>query len=481
MADPIEREVELQHSAGRTEQWESEGLQGLSVVLPATVYPPREDTDLLDRCVASLGSGKGCRLLELGTGSGVVAIGSALRGWEVTCCDVNPLAVAAARGNAAAAGVEITVNEGGLDESGDLALEGPFDVILWNLPYLDPPADGEARLGPLEDAGLVDLPDDTGWGGRLLTALENDPQLLSDDGMVILLHTNNLRGNLLQTLWRTQGWATRIMADRRLGGDERLTCFAAWKPFGGREIEVRDSVDSTNRRLLHEGGDEGRCLVASAQTAGRGQRQRQWASHPGDFTGSWVIPDLGEPGDLQLDAAVAVADVIACLLNEPLPSAHWTNAGNIVKSGLEVRWPNDLWHAGGKLAGVLVEGQQQGAELRVVLGIGVNFRARKEADFPTSSLEELVGGEVSQTEFCRVIDASVASHFENKRWLGFPCKPSRRRQYWALLSGHLGVGTQLLVNGRSTIPSSLAEGGELKSIDNGQEILVSSSYERAWE
>jgi biotin-(acetyl-CoA carboxylase) ligase len=165
----------------------------------------------------------------------------------------------------------------------------------------------------------------------------------------------------------------------------------------------------------------------------------------------------------------------------PLPSAHWTNAGKIVVSGLEVRWPNDLWHDGGKLAGVLVEGRQQGAELRVVLGIGVNGRPRQEDDFPTSSLEELVGEEVSQTEFCRVIDASVASHFENKKRLGFPCKPSRRRQYWALLSGHLGVGTQLLVNGRSTIPSSISERGELKSIDNGQEVLVSSSYERTWE
>lgn len=481
MADPIEREVELQHSPGRTEQWESEGLQGLSVVLPATVYPPREDTDLLDRCVASIGSGNGCRLLELGTGSGVVAISSALRGWEVTCCDVNPLAVAAARGNASTAGVEITVNEGGLDESGNLAFEGPFDVILWNLPYLEPPTDGEARLGPLEDAGLVDLPDDTGWGGRLLTALENNPKLLSDDGMVILLHTNNVRGDHLQTLWRTQGWATRIMGDRRLGGDERLTCFAAWKPFGGREIELRDSVDSTNRRLLEEGGGEGRCLVAVEQQAGRGQRERLWITQPGDFAGSWIIPGLGGAGELQLDAAVAVADAIACLLDEPLPSAHWTNAGKIVRSGLEVRWPNDLWHDGGKLAGVLVEGRQQGAELRVVLGIGVNCRPRQEDDFPTSSLEELVGREVSQTEFCRVMDASVASHFENKKRLGFPCKPSRRRQYWALLSGHLGVGTQLLVNGRSTTPSRLAEGGELKSIDNGQEVLVSSSYERAWE
>jgi biotin-(acetyl-CoA carboxylase) ligase/methylase of polypeptide subunit release factors len=509
MPDPIEREVELQHSKGRMEQWKPEGLQGLSVVLPATVYPPRDDTRLLDECVASLGPGEGGKLLELGSGSGVISIASALRGWQVTCCDVNPLAVAAARGNAEAAAVDIEVIEGGLDESGELQLDGPFDVIVWNLPYLQPPEKGGARLGPLEDAGLVDLPSGTGWGARLLATLEENPQLLTDDGLVLLLHTNNERGNSLQSNWLRQGWATRHVADKRLGGDERLTCFAAWKPFRGRALEVRDSVDSTNRRLLDEfgdevggnggneaeggdevggnggneaeGGDEGRGLVAAEQTAGRGQRQRSWTTQLGDFAGSWVIHQPGEPGDLQIHAAVAVADSIACLLEKPLPSAHWTNAGEVVSAGLEVRWPNDLWFEGGKLAGVLVEGRQQGAEQRVVLGIGVNLCSRESSDYPSSSLEELLGRQVSVADFTLVMDASVASHFERKSRLGLPCNPSRRRQYWALLSGHLRGGAKLLVEGRSTIPFGLTEGAELITIDSGDELMVSSSYERSWK
>jgi biotin-(acetyl-CoA carboxylase) ligase/methylase of polypeptide subunit release factors len=506
MTDPIEREVELQYSTGRKEHWLPSGLEGLSVVLPATVYPPREDTKLLDECLASLGTGKGAKLLELGTGSGVIAISAALRGWQVTCCDINPLAVAAARGNAKTAGVDITVIEGGLEfgsAGGDveiggagngpvaslgLGIDGPFDVIVWNLPYLDPPKKGEARLGPLEDAGLVDLAGESGsgagksgLGAGLLSALEENPNLLANDGMVLLLHTNNERGNLLQTHWTSRGWATRHIADQRLGGDERLTCFAAWLPFKGREIEYRESVDSTNRRLLDEGGAHGRCLVASEQTAGRGQRERKWLTNQGDFAGSWLISDLGEPGALQLHAAVAVADAVASMLNHPLPSAHWTNAAKLISSGLEVRWPNDLWCDGGKLAGVLVEGRQQGEEQRVVLGIGVNCPAGVNGDFPTSSLEQLVGEKFSRAGFERALDASVASHFEVKERLGFPCKESRQRHYWALLSGHLGVGTQLVVEGRATTPFSLSEQAGLNSIDNGVVIENNNSYNRSWK
>lgn len=508
MPDPIEREVELQHLAGRTEQWTPTGLEGLSVVLPATVYPPREDTRLLDECIASLGNGNGAKLLELGTGSGVIAISAAQRGWRVTCCDINPLAVAAARGNAKTAGVDITVIEGGLEigsgtnedevgpndnavdigadgnqfaNSSALAIDGPFDVIVWNLPYLDPPEKGEARLGPLEDAGLVDLAGETGLGAGLLSALEGNPNLLANDGIVLLLHTNNERGNLLQTHWTSHGWATRHVADKRLGGDERLTCFAAWNPFAGREIEHRESVDSTNRRLLDEGGAHGRCLVASQQTAGRGQRERQWQTNLGDFAGSWLIPNLGEPGALQLHAAVAVADAVASLLDHPLPSAHWTNGGKLISSGIEVRWPNDLWSPGGKFAGVLVEGRQQGDEQRIVLGIGVNCVVSGSGDFPTSCLEELVGENFSRAQFERSLDASVASHFEIKERLGFPCKESRQRHYWALLSGHLGVGTQLLVKGRATTPISLSDEAGLNSIDNGVMIENKNSYERSWK
>ncbi|MEO2179396.1 MAG: 50S ribosomal protein L11 methyltransferase, partial [Candidatus Poseidoniia archaeon] len=68
------------------------------ITVPHTVYPPREDTALLGRALLRL-SGRCGRAVEIGCGSGVLSILLASIGWSVTACDVNPFAVAAARGN----------------------------------------------------------------------------------------------------------------------------------------------------------------------------------------------------------------------------------------------------------------------------------------------------------------------------------------------------------------------------------------------
>lgn len=70
------------------------------------------------------------RVIDIGTGSGVLAIAAAKCGAKVGATDIDGRAVAAARHNARLNGVEIEVREGNL--FGDFA--GPFDVILANLP-----------------------------------------------------------------------------------------------------------------------------------------------------------------------------------------------------------------------------------------------------------------------------------------------------------------------------------------------------------
>jgi HemK-related putative methylase len=73
---------------------------------------------------------RGERVIDIGTGSGVLAIAAAKCGARVCATDTDPRAVAAAERNAALNGVEIEVRGG--DLFGDYA--GPFDVILANLP-----------------------------------------------------------------------------------------------------------------------------------------------------------------------------------------------------------------------------------------------------------------------------------------------------------------------------------------------------------
>jgi release factor glutamine methyltransferase len=75
----------------------------------------------------------GKRLLDMGTGSGMVGIFAASRGARVTACDINPRAVALAGENARRNRVEMEVLPSDLFS----ALPGrQFDVICFNLPFL---------------------------------------------------------------------------------------------------------------------------------------------------------------------------------------------------------------------------------------------------------------------------------------------------------------------------------------------------------
>ena len=105
----IEREIELTSQKGTVSKWMASGLGEIVLDIPPTVYPPREDSSLLDRVIAELGPGHDKRLLEIGCGSGAITIAAAMRGWDVHACDINPLAVAATRGNAAANEFELNI------------------------------------------------------------------------------------------------------------------------------------------------------------------------------------------------------------------------------------------------------------------------------------------------------------------------------------------------------------------------------------
>lgn len=93
------------------------------------VYPPSEDTYLLLRALVVR---PGERVLEVGTGTGLIAIHAAKTA-RVVATDVNPAAVHLARQNAAADRVALDVVVCDLFRG----LRGQFDVIAFNPPYLE--------------------------------------------------------------------------------------------------------------------------------------------------------------------------------------------------------------------------------------------------------------------------------------------------------------------------------------------------------
>jgi BirA family transcriptional regulator, biotin operon repressor / biotin---[acetyl-CoA-carboxylase] ligase len=127
-------------------------------------------------------------------------------------------------------------------------------------------------------------------------------------------------------------------------------------------------TDSTNERaraLAIAGAPHGTVVTAGEQTAGRGRQGRAWTASPGSALLMSVV--LREPDELlPLAAAVATCDAL------PLDCA--------------IKWPNDIWAGGRKLAGILAEGRPR--ERWAVLGIGLNVTTE---EFPP----ELAGAATS--------------------------------------------------------------------------------------
>jgi len=106
-------------------------------------------------------------------------------------------------------------------------------------------------------------------------------------------------------------------------------------------------------------------VTAASQTAGRGRQGRSWSAPPGKaLLYSAVLRPL-DRRHLLLPLAVPLA---VCEVVEELSGRR-----------AEVKWPNDVWVEGRKVAGVLIEARPQDAW--AVIGVGLNV-AVEPAEFP---------------------------------------------------------------------------------------------------
>jgi BirA family biotin operon repressor/biotin-[acetyl-CoA-carboxylase] ligase len=128
---------------------------------------------------------------------------------------------------------------------------------------------------------------------------------------------------------------------------------------------VTDSTNERAKELALQGAPHGTVVTADEQTAGRGRQGRAWVAPPGTaLLFSVLLRDLGKAqAHLPLAAALAVCE--ACEEAAPV--------------SCRIKWPNDVWIEGRKVAGILIEGRPQ--EGWAVLGIGVNVSTR-EGEFP---------------------------------------------------------------------------------------------------
>src|SRR2546428_4909025 len=169
----------------------------------ANVYGPSDDSRLL---LDALRVAPGERILEVGTGTGYVALHAAKAG-IVVATDVNPEGVRLARKNAAANGLRVAVARGDLLRG----LRGVFDVIAFNPPYLIEAVGGdwEARAWQGGTTGET----------VLLRFLAEPPARLARDGRIYLLIPSNREGAIAAA---REHFEVRIAAKKPLFFEELL-------------------------------------------------------------------------------------------------------------------------------------------------------------------------------------------------------------------------------------------------------------------
>lgn len=106
-----------------------ESGKGIRIETCEGVYEPAEDSYLMAGTVEC-----GKRVLEIGSGTGLVSVSCALKGSEVEAVDINPAAVECTRSNASLNGCSVNAHRS--DLFSDIPPGKKYGTIIFNPPYL---------------------------------------------------------------------------------------------------------------------------------------------------------------------------------------------------------------------------------------------------------------------------------------------------------------------------------------------------------
>ena len=232
-------------------------------------------------------------------------------------------------------------------------------------------------------------------------------------------------------------------------------------------VELED-VDSTNeeaKRLADGGAPHLTAVWARRQTAGRGRRDRQWISPPGNMFWSVILrPAESWPAvsTLPLMTAVAVGRTLEGFLADP--------------ASLQYKWPNDVLVAGRKVAGILIETRLERRGERaapaatafrwIVVGVGLNVAHHPpDTAYPATDLRsESAAGATIESVVTRFSERFLATL---RDWAG-PAHARVLSEFRARLRG-LGERVRISTSGDPLegVMEDLAPGGELLLRDAG--------------
>lgn len=190
---------------------------GLPLQVDARVLDPRPDTEtLVDWALEAIALLPAPRVVDLGTGSGAIAL--ALQRQrptaQVTAVDASTDALEVARGNAQRLGLRVQIRHGHwLD-----GIEGPFDLIVSNPPYI---AEGDPHLAALTHEPAQALASGADGLMDIRTIVQQAPARLAAGGWLLLEHGWD-QAEAVQALLRTAGFA-QVQSRTDLAGVARCT------------------------------------------------------------------------------------------------------------------------------------------------------------------------------------------------------------------------------------------------------------------
>ncbi|MFF3020181.1 HemK2/MTQ2 family protein methyltransferase [Streptomyces sp. NPDC057939] len=206
------------------------------IALPG-VYQPQGDTRLIGEALAREPLAPGAAVLEIGTGTGALALQAARRGARVTAVDVSWGAVVTARLNAIRQRLPLRLIHG---DFASVLRHGGFDLIVSNPPYVPAP-ENEPPVRGAERAW------DAGHDGRAIIdrICARAPTLLRPGGVLLMVHSGMCGAQDTLDRLTTVGLTAQITAHKLVPWGPVLRSRRTWleqRGLAGKAEELEELV-----------------------------------------------------------------------------------------------------------------------------------------------------------------------------------------------------------------------------------------------